>query len=217
MNNRIKYLDVAKFIGIFCIYLGHFENSAGNAYPFVFAFHVPLFFFVSGMVENLSADISFGKYLVKNIKNLLIPFYLFALMSLLVSTIAYDAHTAIILNLIKILQGCIRGQYFASSLWFLTCLFVVKNVFFVFRKVCKFTWLNLLLCAALHCVSGVLLDPERMAAHYMAYYNINSACYDIIFYALGYYCFGPLQNLLDWQKSGRKGICFCMQDCCSSK
>ena len=66
VNNRIKYLDVAKFVGIFCIYLGHFGHQAGNAYGFVFTFHVPLFFFLAGCTENLGADASFVKYIIKN-------------------------------------------------------------------------------------------------------------------------------------------------------
>ena len=42
---RIAWLDVAKAIGIYAIYLGHFGDAAGPAYKFVFQFHVPLFFF----------------------------------------------------------------------------------------------------------------------------------------------------------------------------
>lgn len=206
MKNRIKYLDVAKFIGIFCIYLGHFGSSAGNAYNFVFTFHVPLFFFLSGFTENLSVDISFGKYIVKNIKNLLIPCYLFALISLLAVTISNNTHTEIVSNLLIILRGCIRNQYFAGSLWFLTCLFVVRNIFYVFRKIFKFTWLNLLLCVLLYCVTELLFDPRPIVTPHMIY-NIDSACYYIIFYALGYYGFEPIQCLLDWKKFGKKVIC----------
>ena len=53
---RISWIDTAKFIGIFCIYLGHFGTSAGRSYPFVFAFHVLLFFFLSGYLEYVSLE-----------------------------------------------------------------------------------------------------------------------------------------------------------------
>ena len=43
---RIKWMDVAKFFGIWAIYIGHYGTAVGNAYTFVFAFHVPLFFFL---------------------------------------------------------------------------------------------------------------------------------------------------------------------------
>ena len=206
MNNRIKYLDVAKFIGIFCIYLGHFGNSAGKAYPFVFAFHVPLFFFLSGFSETLSADVPFDKYIIKNIKSLLIPCWLFALASLLVVTIAQNASSSIVPSLIDLLKGCIRNHYLAGSLWFLTCLFVIKIAFYVLRKIVKFKWLNLLICAAAYCVSQLLFDPKPTVDPHMVY-NIDSACYFIIFYALGYYGAGFIQSLLDWQKPIKKAIC----------
>lgn len=35
MKERVKFIDVAKFLGIYAIYLGHFGNTAGNAYEFV--------------------------------------------------------------------------------------------------------------------------------------------------------------------------------------
>lgn len=206
MNNRIKYLDVAKFIGIFCIYIGHFGHPAGNAYGFVFSFHVPLFFFISGFSENLSTDLSFSKYIIKNIKNLLIPCYLFAVISLVANAIVNNTHTTIVANLIEILKGCIRNHYFAGSLWFLTCLFVMKNVFYIFRKIFKFKWLNILICVALYFISVLIIDPRPIVNPHMVY-NIDSACYYIIFYAFGYYGFEPLHRLLDWKKPIKKVIC----------
>lgn len=205
MKNRIKYLDVAKFIGIFCIYLGHFGNYAGNAYYFVFAFHVPLFFFLSGCSEKLSVDIPLGKYIVKNIKSLLIPCYIFAIGSLFVVTVANGTYEDIIPNLLEILKGCIRNHYFAGGIWFLTCLFVMKIAFYVLKKVCKFKWLVLLLCVMLYCIAELLITPRPIVSPHMPY-NIDSACYYIVFYALGYYGFEPLQSLLDWQKPVKKAI-----------
>ena len=205
MHNRIKYLDITKFIGIFCIYLGHFGSYAGNAYNFVFSFHVPLFFFVSGFSENLSKDIPFGKYIIKNIKSILLPFYIFATLSLMVVTIESNTHTLIGPNLIEILKGCIRNQYFAVGLWFLTCLFVIKNVFYFLRKTVKFRWLTLLLCIALYCFAELLINPRPIVTPHMIY-NIDSACYYIIFYALGYYGFEPIQRLLDWENPINKKI-----------
>lgn len=206
MNNRIKYLDVARFLGIFCIYLGHFCQAAGNAYAFVFFLSRPAFFFLSGFSENLSTDIPFKKYIIKNVKCLLIPFYFFALACLVVTTIVNNTCTSIVSDLIQILKGCIRNHFYAGSLWFLSCLFVMKNVFYVLRKALKRKWLILLFCAAFYCTAQLLIDPRPIQEPHMVY-NIDSACYYIIFYALGYYGFGPLQVLLDWEKPHRKVIC----------
>ena len=47
-NTRIAWVDVFKFLGIWAIYIGHFGEAAGKVYPFVFTYHVPMFFFAAG-------------------------------------------------------------------------------------------------------------------------------------------------------------------------
>ena len=54
---RVVWLDVARAIGIYAIYLGHFGEAAGPAYRFVFQFHVPLFFFLGGCKKNRYLEI----------------------------------------------------------------------------------------------------------------------------------------------------------------
>ncbi|EII8191729.1 acyltransferase, partial [Shigella flexneri] len=44
-KTRHDWVDALKFLGIFAIYLGHLGLGAGKLYPFVFSYHVPLFFF----------------------------------------------------------------------------------------------------------------------------------------------------------------------------
>lgn len=79
---RIAWLDVAKAIGIYAIYLGHFGDAAGPAYKFVFQFHVPLFFFLAGCTEHFSKKTDWRTEIVKNMQRILIPAYIFALLSL---------------------------------------------------------------------------------------------------------------------------------------
>lgn len=205
MEKRIKYLDVAKFIGIFCIYLGHFGNYAGLAYGFVFNFHVPLFFFLSGCTESLSSDCSWHKYVLKNIKNILIPFYLFAIISVVLKCVFTNTHTEVSHDLSVILEGCIRNQFFSISLWFLTCLFVIKIVFFFLRKLLKFKILLLLACLAFYLIAQLVITPAPIKNPHMPY-NIDSACYYIIFYALGYCCFEVIHSFLAFDNVLKKVI-----------
>ena len=205
MQKRIKYIDVAKFIGIFCIFLGHFGSSAGYAYAFVFSFHVPLFFFLSGCTENLGSDIPWYKYVWKNIKNILIPFYLFALISVVIQCVLTNTYTEVLPNLICILKGCIRNQFFASSLWFLTCLFVIKIVFYSLRKLLKYKILLLLVCLAFYIIAQLVIKPAPIIAPHMPY-NIDSACYYIVFYGLGYCCFEIVHSILAFDNVLKKII-----------
>lgn len=213
-KNRIKYLDIAKFIGIFCIYLGHFANAAGRAYHFVFTFHVPLFFFLSGCTETLMSDIPWHKYIKKNIKSLLIPWLFFALAALLLNCILTDTHTNIVPQLINILKGCIRNQYIAGSLWFLTCLFVIRIAFYFLRKLLKYKLLIIIVCFCLFVISEKDINPRPIVSPPSMVYNIDSACYYIIFYALGYCCFDKIRHLLALDASYKKIICACLGFVC---
>lgn len=51
-NRRIQWIDVAKGIGIYAIWIGHMGSVVGMSYEYVFQWHVNLFFFLSGCVEN---------------------------------------------------------------------------------------------------------------------------------------------------------------------
>lgn len=208
MKERILYLDIAKFIGIFCIYLGHFGSAAGNGYPFVFYFHVALFFFISGCSETLSSDIPWYKYIIKNVKCILVPFYFFAFVSLFTFCIYTDSHSEIISNIKIILKGCIRNQYFAGGLWFLTCLFVIKISFHFLHKLLKYKVLVLITCIFLYIFAQTAINPNPLFSPHMIY-NIDSACYYLIFYALGNYCFDLINKLFIWDRPCKKVIATC--------
>lgn len=213
MKERILYLDIAKFIGIFCIYLGHFGSAAGNGYAFVFYFHVALFFFISGCSESLSSDVPWHKYILKNIKCILLPFYFFAFISLFTYCVYADSHSEIMPNIQLILKGCIRNQYFAGGLWFLTCLFIIKISFHFLRKLLKYKALILITCICLFIFAQTVINPTPLISPHMIY-NIDSACYYIIFYALGYCCFDYINKLFICDRPYKKIITACAGTIC---
>ena len=71
MRERVKWIDIVKFFGIFAIYLGHFGEYAGKAGSFVFTYHVALFFLVSGCMENMNTEDNIVRYVIKKVKTIL--------------------------------------------------------------------------------------------------------------------------------------------------
>ena len=57
MGKRIHWIDVARFLGIYFIFIGHFGDSAGYSFKYFYTFHVPMFFFLSGCTKNLSGGV----------------------------------------------------------------------------------------------------------------------------------------------------------------
>ena len=77
MNERKKYLDIMKFIGVCCLFLAHVQG------PFILeeirGFDVTMMVFISGLLSISSMDKIASKkdYIVKRIKRLVIPTWIF--------------------------------------------------------------------------------------------------------------------------------------------
>ena len=82
-NNRLTYMDVAKGFGILCVIAGHMGNETINR--FVFSFHMPLFFVISGYF--ISERLCSSELLKKRIKQL-IPPYIFTCLVVILLNIA---------------------------------------------------------------------------------------------------------------------------------
>lgn len=201
MKERVRWIDIAKFFGIFAIYLGHFGAVIGRSYYFVFSHHVALFFFISGCMEIYNAEEKFGRYFVKKIKSIMIPFWVFAALSAIVSVIHMECHWGTAKGLIvEVLRGVVRNTFVAGSLWFLTCLFVMQMIFFFIKKV-KYKSLIILLSVLCYITANYFIKPGPTVIPSM-YYNVDSALYYIIFYAIGYLAFPYILKLfaLDTKK-----------------
>ena len=112
MKKRINWIDVAKCFGMFAIYLGH-EASAGKSVAFVFHYHVALFFMISGCMESQQGETSIAKYAIKKIKGIMIPFWLFSLLSIAIQVINENLGVGAIKEYLWII---VKGGYGMSSL-----------------------------------------------------------------------------------------------------
>jgi fucose 4-O-acetylase-like acetyltransferase len=71
-SSRILWIDCAKVIGIWLVILGHMDVPAYMV-GFIFAFHMPLFFFISGYLEK---NRGFKETIISGIKALIVPYLL---------------------------------------------------------------------------------------------------------------------------------------------
>ena len=169
---------------------------------YVFAYHVPLFFFLSGCMDTLDKEQNYFKYVWKKLKAIIIPYYGFAFLIILLQTLAVNADFHTILHWVKIvLLGCMRNEFFAGSIWFLTCLFIVQIIFKIF-KYCNSKVLIIIfsiICIIIYCI----FFPFKM--HELPY-NIDAALWYIGFYALGYIFFPYIKDLFSSKKLSTKII-----------
>ena len=187
-NNRIEYIDLAKGLGMLAVIWGHIMHGDWS-YQLVYAFDIPLFFFLSGMVFVPEKYESFTKFFKRRIKTLLIPYVIFSFVTWLF-WIAYN----IIFNskpeswvgpLLQtfIAQGSTGYFEHNSPLWFVSCLFVVEMVYF-FLSMLDDRW-NIAICVGAAIIGKLLIIPNQYVDFTALPWNIESACSALIFYAIG--------------------------------
>lgn len=55
MNKRVEWIDLAKGLGMLLVILGHCVCFGGIMHNAIFAFHMPLFFILSGIVYKTNS------------------------------------------------------------------------------------------------------------------------------------------------------------------
>lgn len=131
MKKRISWIDIARGLGIISVIYGHGLNADSHRY-ILYAFHMPLFFFLSGLVFKEQEP--FLLMLRKAFKTILLPYFIFALAGLLIWILQNNiplVSATTLRQLFGILYGNGNNNFLAFNvvLWFLPSLFLTK-VFF---------------------------------------------------------------------------------------
>ncbi|MDE6626887.1 MAG: acyltransferase [Lachnospiraceae bacterium] len=193
-KERILWIDVCKFFGIFAIYLGHYGAVAGKLYSFVFVYHVPLFFFLSGCLEKKKNE-NFKAFFLNKTEKILIPWLIFCTLCLFLCEMNAELTLTNLHDIgIGILKGCVRNNFFAGSLWFLTALFIMQNICYFIRKI-PYTWV-IIAIALVFSFAGNIVLPYAGITYPSLWWNVDSVMRYLIFYVIGYISFPHLNKLL---------------------
>ena len=128
-KQRLDYIDVFRSLGIIAMVMGHI--SFGGAFDhFIHAFHMPMFFFISGFFYR-RRDCGIGEYVGKKVKSLLIPYISFGIAHYFVDIIL---HGFSIKPLIYLFTFNTVSLPIAGALWFLTALFFTDVFYFLLDR-----------------------------------------------------------------------------------
>lgn len=140
---RLAHVDTMKAIGIVLVVAGHSPGLSAMAKSFIYAFHMPLFFFISGLLlpeRKLSA--SGREHLASLWRGLGVPYLFFFALSYLYWLPAHGLtarasryeELAWWEPLIGVAIGNGDALFVNVTLWFFTCLFTASLIFFWARK-----------------------------------------------------------------------------------
>lgn len=199
--NREKWVDVARCLGIYAIYLLHMGENIESAYFFFFKFVVALFFFLAGCTETYQKELSFVDYARLKVKRILLPTYMFVFLVVLVQLIQ-DENIMKSLGILRdaFIYGERRNLPYVGTLWFFTCLFVIQLFFRLLLKL-KNKWIILVVSVVFLMISEFAL-PHRPIIDPRWAWNVDSAMFYLFYFALGYVLYPYLKNwfLLDTKK-----------------
>jgi len=148
MDKRIDWVDYGKGIGIILVVYGHLLSSGYHAAlkipehffalsdSIVYSFHMPLFFFLSGLfVESSFRKRGSRNYLIDKLARIAYPYFVWSILQMSVEVI-FSSQTQKGTSISDILAIPYRpwGQF-----WFIYALFLMHVAYALFSKLGKFS------------------------------------------------------------------------------
>ena len=198
-RKRILWVDNAKAFGIIAVFFGHiieqiflsYSPKAHLQFKFIYSFHIPLFFILSGFFARLH-DLSFRSFLKNKFLSRIVPVIFFSVLSLpmyMLSVRDFDikhlmAQAALLL---------IGIPQFNFVIWFLVCLFTVEIInFFLFPFLHSTRTRIISGILVFYCIGWLLSWKTQLNFHVMQIskiWCIQQAVMAYSFYLFGYYIY----------------------------
>ncbi|MFT3966394.1 MAG: acyltransferase family protein [Sphingobium sp.] len=129
MGGRIEWVDAAKGVGILLVIVGHVWWQPGPAHRIIYAFHMPLFFILSGYMMKPQPV---PGLILRQVRSLLVPFVAFSLILIAADLLVEGARGqrpifpgfAAGMAAIVWKTQALRGPF--TILWFIPCLFFAR-------------------------------------------------------------------------------------------
>lgn len=186
---RNNTIDVMKGIGILLVIIGHCVYFGGFIHNWIFSFHMPLFFIISGLFFR---EASLSVLLQKKIRRLIFPYVIFFVVGLLITLLIPEWRNKLSFSglAIDIYLGN-PGIVNVSSVWFLVCLFfsmlILHMVLLIEKRNKKLSYIILVvvvifgfICGKLRSIVLLNLPCQRLPL------DIDCACVALLFVWGGY-------------------------------
>lgn len=186
---RVREIDIAKGVGIILVVLGHlidhFDAPMQQAYPVIYLFHMPLFFFLSGMFFR-EGD-GFVKFAVKKAKRLLVPFVLANVLFFFFEFVRakmmgdmYDGD----LSWKQLIYACLGLEAVPSMLvrstWFILALFRASLLYWLLWTLSKGRRAVVMLCCHVIGIVGAMTAVDK--------FMIGQSLSVLPFFCMGHIC-----------------------------
>ena len=178
-KNRQEYIDIAKTLGIIMVVWGHSEGIFSN---YFYAFHMPLFFFLSGLLFKSEDNIS--NTIKKKFKSLMVPFYVWNFFLVIPFWVLYywkEWDIKVLLKYIFTISLTLDKVSMLGATWFLPALFWTSIIFTtIYHLIRKELIRNI-------CIILISLSILIIGFNITLPYRISRVFICSFFYVLGYF------------------------------
>ncbi|WP_431030354.1 acyltransferase family protein [Lysinibacillus sp. LZ02] len=183
MQSREYYswVDILKGLGIILVILGHLQ-VAPNLISYIYLFHMPLFFFVSGYLMNVNKFAKVTDFIKGKTKTLLLPYLGFSIISIICYSVFTGAEISIKESFICFIEGKRNFIYYNIALWFLVGIFVVELMYFLLKKYIKNDILIFLVSIFISFSAVVFLEVIQSPDWI---WSIDTAFYYLVYFVIG--------------------------------
>lgn len=180
MQERIQWVDVCRGIGILLVILGH---CAPPFNKYIYGFHMPLFFVLTGYLWN--PPDSFQTLAKKYAKKYLIPYFVLCAMNLCLNSIlrimrGEELKIAHYVFGILYSRGTLEWMPNCSPLWFLTAIYVALILVWLVNSISR---------AGLRCAGIIICPLISYTFNYLNViklpWNIDTAFMGVLFIEFG--------------------------------
>ena len=175
---RIESIDMAKALAIIFVILGHILPKESVLKQYIYSFHMPMFFILTGIVLKHKENEKLLFFIKKQFIKILIPYIIFAM---IFSNGTFKAFC-------WILYGNRTTLIFAdtnSSLWFLPCLFLANIIVKIMIMLLKNNTSKLLIVSMFFMGIGFLLN--NIDIKYGIPFELDNALIAVFFIIVGYF------------------------------
>ena len=175
---RIEWIDVCKGLGIFLVFIGHTNVSqlSRTLYDWIYSFHMPLFYMLSGLVFDGTKYNTFRKYINRRLKTLILPFFI-------LNTILYII--AEVLNLDNVQPQVSELLTGVLAMYFIRVLFISEVWCYFINKISNKPFYKLVLLAVVIYISSFFKESSVLLRYILPglpllYYGIGNIFKDSI-------------------------------------
>ncbi|WP_314084427.1 acyltransferase [uncultured Gemella sp.] len=129
-SKRIEYIDMLKAFCIILVIAGHMGYTPIKMKLLLYIFHIPLFFFLSGMTLNVAKYTSFFEFFVRKFKTIVIPCLLMNISIFSIKSFILQPQFILKIDIIHFIKAMIVADrmHIYYQLWFLNVLFLAELV-----------------------------------------------------------------------------------------